>query len=330
MNPVRAIGARNVGAIGLGCMSLSHGYGTPPSPAEGAAMLRRALDLGYDHFDTARIYGKGANEALIGETLAGERQHFFLASKCGLVIDGPKRGADGTRAHIRAACEESLRLLRTDHIDLYYLHRRDFDTPIEDSMAAMAELVAEGKIGAIGLSEMSADTLRRAAAVHPVAAMQTEYSPWTRNVEIAVLDACRELGTTLVAFSPVGRGVFANGLRDPATLLPHDIRATQPRFQPGNWPANLALVDRFNRLAADAGVTPAQLSLGWVLSRGEHVVAIPGTANAAHLSENIARADWQPDAALVAAVDALVNRHSVAGPRYGQAMQRTIDTEEFA
>jgi aryl-alcohol dehydrogenase-like predicted oxidoreductase len=202
--------------------------------------------------------------------------------------------------------------------------------PIEDSVGAMADLIQEGKIGAIGLSEMSADTLRRAAAVHPIAAMQTEYSPWTRQSEIAVLEACRELGTTFVAFSPVARGALANGVSDPAALDAGDIRPGMPRFQGANWQHNLGLIHKFNALAEAAGVTPAQLSLAWVLSRGDHVVAIPGTGKIPHLEENIARWDWQIPADVAAQVDALINQQTVAGHRYGKAMLPTIDTEDFA
>jgi aryl-alcohol dehydrogenase-like predicted oxidoreductase len=328
--PKRNLGGRAVHPIGLGCMSLSHGYGKPPPTNDAARLLHRALDLGYDHLDTARIYGSGRNEALIGETLKTRRNAFFLASKCGLVMDGPNRGANSRPEAIRAALEESLRLLQTDHIDLYYLHRRDFDVPIEDSVGAMADMVKEGKIGGIGLSEMSADTLRKAAAVHPIAAMQTEYSLWTRNGEIAVLDACREVGTTFVAFSPVGRGALASGVSDPAKLNPDDIRASQPRFNAGNWPRNKALIEKFNSIANREAVTPAQLALAWVLSRGEHIVAIPGTTNIAHLEENIARTAWQPADDLLKEVGALINDQTIAGARYNAAMQTMIETEMFS
>jgi aryl-alcohol dehydrogenase-like predicted oxidoreductase len=248
----------------------------------------------------------------------------------GIFASGDKRGIDCSPKTIREQLEISLRLLRTDHIDLYYMHRRDFTVPIEDSVGAMADLIREGKMGAIGLSEMSADTLRRAAAVHPIAAMQTEYSPWTRQAEIAVIDACRDLGTTFVAFSPVGRGALANGVEDVAALGQGDLRPTMPRFQGANWVHNRTLVARFNALAADAGVTPAQLSLAWVLSRGDHIVAIPGTKSIAHLEENIARSDWTIPAELAARVDALINHHTVAGHRYSDMMKPTIDTEDFA
>ena len=326
----RTINRTPVNPVGLGCMSLSWAYGTPPSDADGARLLHRALDIGYNHLDTARIYGGGHNETLIGNTLKSRRKEFFLASKTGIFVDGDKRRIDCRPEMIRGAIEESLRLLQTDHIDLYYLHRRDFAVPIEDSVGELAAAVKSGKIGGIGLSEMSADTLRRAATVHPIAAMQTEYSPQTRNPEIAVLATCAELGTTFVAFSPVGRGSLCATLRDPAALPDGDIRKKWPRFVGENWVANLAQIDAFAAIAADAGVTAAQLALGWVLAKGDHVVAIPGTANIAHLEENIARSDWRPDAAAAAKIDALINERTIAGPRYPRAMQATIDTEEFA
>ena len=326
----RAINGRMTNPIGLGCMSLSWAYGTPPSDEDGAKLLHRALDLGYDHLDTARIYGVGHNETLIGKTLKENRSKFFLASKTGIIVDGKARRIDCRPETITAACEESLRLMQTDHIDLYYLHRRDFNTPIEDSVGALADLVKAGKIGSIGLSEMSVDTLRKASAVHPIAAMQTEYSPQTRNPELGVLAACKELGTTFVAFSPVGRGSLCGTLRDPQTLPDSDIRRTWPRFVGENWEKNLAQIDAFGVIARDAGVTPAQLALGWVLTRGDHIVAIPGTASIPHLEENIARWDYVPAADVIAKVDALINEKTVAGPRYPEAMQRTIDTEAFA
>ncbi len=325
----RTINGKPVNPIGLGCMSLSWGYGALPPRDVAIALLNRALDIGYDHLDTANIYGLGHNETLIGEALKGRRGEFFLATKMGIVIEGEKRGIDCSPQSIRRCIDESLTRLQTDHVDLYYMHRRDRSIPIEESVGAMAELVKEGKIGSIGLSEMSADTLRRAHAVHPIAAMQTEYSPWTREPEIAVLDACRELGTTFVAFSPVARGVLAGGVRDVAALANNDLRRTMPRFNDENWPANLALVDQFCALAAEHGVTPAQLSLAWVLSRGEHIVAIPGTGSIAHMEENFARTDWTIPADAAARIDALINQQTVAGPRYGEAMQRTIDTEMF-
>jgi len=330
MTEKRSIAGTPVKPIGLGCMSLSWAYGPPSSDAEAERILRRALDLGYDHLDTARIYGNGHNEEIIGRYLSGRRNAFFLASKTGIIVDGDQRRIDCRPETIRAALEKSLSLLRTDVIDLYYLHRPDPNVPIEDSVGEFARLIEEGKIRSYGLSEMSAETLRRAATVHPVAAMQTEYSPWTRNPEIAVLETCRELGTCFVAFSPVGRGALAGGVRDPAQLVAGDIRATMPRFQSDNWPVNAALIAQFEAIAREHGVTPAQLSLAWTVARGPHVVAIPGTADIAHLEENIARWDWRIPEEVAARVDALFTPDAVAGNRYGEQMRHTVTTEEFA
>lgn len=326
---MRRLGSRMVKPIGLGCMSLSWGYGAMPEEADAVALLNRALDLGYDHLDTANIYGLGHNETLIGTALKDRRGEYFLATKTGIVIEGTNRGIDCSPEAIRRNIDASLERLQTDHVDLYYMHRFDPKVPVADMAGAMGELIAAGKIGGYGVSEWSAAHIREAHGVTPMMAVQTEYSLWSRNPEIAVLDTCRELGITFVAFSPVARGVLANGVLDVAALEERDLRRTMPRFNEENWPTNLALVDAFNAIAAREGVTPAQLSLGWVLARGSHIVAIPGTANPDHLAENIARADWTMPPALVAELDALINRHTVAGPRYGAVMQATIDTEEY-
>jgi aryl-alcohol dehydrogenase-like predicted oxidoreductase len=325
----RTIAGTELHPVGLGCMNLSWAYGTPPGPEEGARLLHRALDLGFNHLDTARIYGTGQNEALIGETLQGRRSEFFLASKCGITVDGPKRGVDCSPAAVTEAIDESLRLLRTDRIDLYYMHRFDPKVPVADSVGAMVRAIEAGKIGAYGVSEWSARHVREAHAVHPVGAVQTEYSLWTRNVELGVLDACRELGIALVAFSPLGRGALTGVLKDPATLEDSDLRTKMPRFQPANWPHNLALIENLVALAEEAGVTPAQLALAWVLSRGDHVHVIPGTTSQPHLEDN--HRSWAlevPDEVLKAA-DALINEDTVAGHRYHDAIRPTIDTEEF-
>ena len=325
----RRIGPFEVGAIGLGCMNLSHAYGAPPSPAAAEALLLKALDLGVNLFDTAALYGFGANESLLGRVLAPHRARFTLASKCGMTgVDGV-RVIDGRPESLRRNCEESLQRLRTDVIDLYYLHRWDRKVPIEDSVGALAHLVRAGKVRAIGLSEVSAATLRRAHAVHPISALQNEYSPWSRNVEIAALEACRELGVALVAFSPVARGFLSGRLRDVSGFDARDIRRAMPRFQGENFSANLRLLDGYTALAAEAGCTPAQLALAWLLARGPHIVPIPGTTNAAHLAENLGAADVALAPAIVDRLDALVNRHTVAGPRYNAGTQAEIDTEEF-
>ena len=326
----RRLGGRDVCPIGLGCMSLATAYGPPPGRDEALRLLDRALACGYDHLDTARIYGLGRSEELIGEALKGRRNRVYLASKTGIFPDGDQRRVDCRPEMILGAVEESLRLLRTDHIDLYYLHRRDFTVPIEDSVGALADLVQAGKIGGIGLSEMSADTLRRAHEVHPITAMQTEYSLWTRQVEIAVLDACRELGVALVAFSPLGRGPLAGTPANMASLMPGDMRSLFPRMQADHWPHNRELIAGLARLAEEGGITPAQLSLAWVLSRGDHIHTIPGTANLAHLEENIATLGKVVDAEILTRADALINPATVSGPRYPPQMQRTIDTEDYA
>jgi aryl-alcohol dehydrogenase-like predicted oxidoreductase len=324
----RTLCGRKVNPIGYGCMGLSHGYGNPLAEADAASLLIEALDLGYDHFDTARIYGAGRNEVIVGNALRARRDEFLLASKMGIIVDDGPRRIDCHPDTIHREIDKSLKALGVDHIDLYYMHRPDFTVPIEDSMGAMAELVAAGKIGAVGLSEMDAGTLRRAHAVHPVAAMQTEYSPWTRNVEI-VLETARELGTALVAFSPVGRGILTGTVRDVDTMVPGDLRRAMPRFQGGNFVHNLALVDQLAAIAANAGVTPAQLCLGWVLARGDHLHAIPGTTRSAHLGENIARRDWTPDARTVARIDAVFTPEAVAGHRYPEGLREQVGTEEF-
>ncbi len=328
----RNLGGRQVNPIGLGCMNICWAYGPAVDDDYAKKLLNRALDLGYDHLDTARIYGAGESERLIGEALKGRRNEYYLASKMGIVIDGPNRGVDCRPETIKAACETSLRLLQTDYIDLYYLHRHDFNTPIEESVSALAELVKQGKIGGYGLSEMSAETVRRAHAVHPCTALQTEYSLMTRNPEIAVLEACRELGITFVAFSPVARGFLSNTFPAPSDPQWHksDLRGSWPRFIEPNYSANMKLVAQFNAIAAEAGVTPAQLSMGWVHSRGNHIVTIPGTQKIEHLEQNIAHWDYEPSAEVCAKLDALINRHTVAGPRYSTIMQKTIDTEMFA
>ncbi|CAL95152.1 aldo/keto reductase [Azoarcus olearius] len=328
----RTLGPFQVGAIGLGCMNLSHAYGVPPSPEQAEAVLLRALDLGVTHFDTAALYGFGANETLVGRVLSPYRSRFTLASKCGMTgVDG-KRVIDGRPETLKRTCEEALARLHTDVIDLYYLHRWDKQVPVEDSVGALADLVREGKIRAIGLSEVSADTLRRAHAVHPIAALQTEYSLWTRNAEIAALDACRELGVSFVAFSPVGRGFLAAALSSPADVAAFDakdIRRAMPRFQGDNFVANLRLLEGYKALAAEAGCTPAQLALAWLLAKGGHVLPIPGTTRVAHLEENLAAAEIRLSAGLIEQVETLINQATVAGPRYNAATQTEIDTEEF-
>jgi len=326
----RTIAGRELNPVGLGCMNLSWAYGTPPGHDDAVKLLNRALDLGYDHLDTARIYGAGKNEALLGEALKGRRSEFFLASKCGIVVDGPRRGVDCSPQHIAEAIEESLRLLGTDHIDLYYMHRFDRKVPIADMVGALASAIEAGKIGAFGVSEWSSGHLREAHGVHPVGAVQTEYSLWTRNVELGVLDACRELGIALVAFSPLGRGALGGVLKDPATLEDTDLRTKMPRFDADNWPHNLALIEQLAALAKNAGVTAAQLALAWVLAQGDNIHVIPGTTILQHLADIHAAADLALSPEVLAEASRLINQQTVSGHRYHDAIKPTFDTEEFA
>jgi aryl-alcohol dehydrogenase-like predicted oxidoreductase len=325
----RKLGPYDVTAIGFGCMNLSHAYG-PPQPRDVAErVLRKALDLGVTHFDTAALYGFGTNEKLVGEVLKSRPQNVVVVSKCGLFGRDGKRVIDGRPESIREICEQSLKNLQTDCIDLYYLHRWDRRVPIEDSVGALADLKRAGKIRAIGLSEVGAATLRRAHAVHPITALQSEYSLWTRNPEIAVLDACRELGITFVAFSPLGRGFLTGGMTSPSALAEGDIRRTMPRFQSPNFEENLRTVAPLDAIAAEAGCSRAQLALAWVLSRGPHVVVIPGTTQVPHLVENHGAEAIRLSPGTLAQLDAVLPPGRVAGARYPPATQVENDTEDY-
>jgi aryl-alcohol dehydrogenase-like predicted oxidoreductase len=324
----RKLGPFDVSEIGLGCMSLSHAYGPPPPRDQAEAVLLGALDAGCTFFDTAAVYGLGHNERLVGEVLGPHRDQFVLASKCGL-SRGEQRELNGHPDVLKATCDESLQRLGVEVIDLYYLHRWDRRVPIEDSVGALADLVAAGKIRTIGLSEVSAATLRRAHAVHPIAALQTEYSPWTRNPEIAVLEACRELGVTFVAFSPVGRGFLAGRVKDPSVLDPSDFRVGMPRFQGDAFQRNLALLEGFEALAREAGCTPAQLCLAWLLHKDPDLIPIPGTSSPEHVRQNMAASGIALPASLVERIDLAVNGATVSGPRYAPAMQASVDTERM-
>ncbi len=328
----RKIGPFNVAAIGLGCMNLSHAYGVPPSPEVGERVLLRALDLGVTLFDTAALYGFGANETLVGRVLSKHRSKFVLASKCGVHgLDG-KRVIDGSPDTIKWSCDESLKRLQTDVIDIFYLHRWDKKVPIEDSVGAMSDLVREGKVRAIGLSEVSADTLRRAHAVHPISALQTEYSLWTRNPEIAILKTCKELGIAFVAFSPVARGFLTGALRTQADVDgfdAKDIRRAMPRFQGENLTANLRLLNGYAAIAQEIGCTMSQLALAWVLAQGDHIIPIPGTTRIKHLEENLVANKIVLGTEHLSRLNALINQNTVTGPRYNAANQTEIDTEEF-
>lgn len=324
--PARTIGPFTLSAVGLGCMNLSHAYGTRPTEAEAVALLNHALDAGVTHLDTAAIYGAGANERLIAKAVGHRRRDFTLASKCVLdLIDG-QRVLDGRPETIARSLDAALGRLDTDHIDLYYLHRLDRDVPVEDSVGALARAVEAGKIGAIGLSEMSAATIRRAHAAHPIAAVQTEYSLWTRNAEVAVLDLCAELGIGFVAFSPLGRGLLAGGVEGD-DFVESDLRRAMPRFQQPNLDRNLALYRQLADLARAAGTTPAALAIAWVLDRRPFVLALPGTRSIAHLDEDLAGATLTASRDLLDAADAIFAADAVAGARYPAAAQAQIDTE---
>jgi aryl-alcohol dehydrogenase-like predicted oxidoreductase len=315
--------------MGLGCMSLSHAYGVPPSADDGLALLRAALDAGVRMLDTATLYGGGRNEELVGRAIAGRRDEVLLASKGGMaVLDGVKT-IDGRPSTLKAQVDASLRRLGVEHIDLYYLHRWDKTVPIGESVGALADLVDAGKIGAIGLSEVSVARLHEAQTVAPIAAVQNEYSLWSRNPELGMLEATRDTGVALVAFSPVARGFLADALRDPDDLAPKDIRRAMPRFEPEHWPANAALLPAWRELADEAGCTPAQLALAWVLSRADHVVPIPGTTDAAHLRENLAAVDLVIDPDVLARAGGLIDTDTVSGPRYAATQSAEVDAESF-
>ncbi len=316
-------------------MNLSHAYGAPVSAEQGERVLLAALDAGVTLFDTATLYGFGANENLVGRVLKQHRSRFTLASKCGMqgvdvAGDGKLvRVIDGRPDTLRKTCEDSLRRLQTDVIDLYYLHRWDKSVPIEESVGALGELVRRGHIRTVGLSEVSAATLRRAHAEFPITAVQTEYSLWTRNPEIAVLDACRELGVAFVAFSPVARGFLCGGLTDVSTLDAKDIRRAMPRFAPEAYAANLKLLDGYQAIARDVGCTPAQLALAWLLHQGEHIIPIPGTTNVEHLHDDLGAVNVRLDAATMERLGALINERTVVGNRYNAQSASEVDTETF-
>ena len=330
MHPMRELCGTQVPVIGLGCMNLSHAYGNPPPPEVGREVVHAALDLGITHFDTATLYGFGRNEELLGPILKPHRGKILLASKCGMRGVNGKREIDGRPEVLVQDLEDSLRRLQTDVIDLYYLHRWDKQVAIEDSIGMLSRFVEQGKIRAIGLSEVSAKTLRKAHAVHPIAAVQSEYSLWSRNIEIAVLDACRELGVALVAFSPLARGFLTSVELAPGQFAEKDIRRGMPRFQEPHFSKNVTLLFGFKRIATVVGCTPAQLALAWVLRAAPFIHAIPGTTSARHLDEDVRAAKIMLTPDVVDELDALINDSTVSGPRYSAATQAEIDTEQFA
>jgi aryl-alcohol dehydrogenase-like predicted oxidoreductase len=309
-------GAR-VPAIGLGCMGMSEFYGEADEN-ESISVIHRALDLGVTFLDTADVYGVGHNERLVGRAIADRRDEVVLATKFGIVRDPDDpsfRAVNGSPEYVRQACDASLQRLGVDHVDLYYMHRRDPKVPIEDTVGAMGELVAAGKVRAIGLSEVNADTLRRANSTYPITALQSEYSLFTRGIEREILPTVRELDITLVAYSPISRGLLGGSLATD-TLAANDFRRSSPRFQGDNASHNAALVDEVRKIAAEVGCTPAQLSLAWLVAQGEDIVPIPGTKRIRYLEENTAAADVELSARQLAALAEAVPADAVAGDRY--------------
>ncbi|MEV4497677.1 aldo/keto reductase [Micromonospora arborensis] len=321
----------DVSAIGLGCMGMSFAYGSGDD-AESTRTLHRALDLGVNHLDTADMYGRGANEELLGPVVRARRDEVFLATKFGNRVTGDAFGGTGTpgayvdssAAWASEACDASLRRLGVDTIDLYYLHRRNPDTPIEETVGAMAELVRAGKVRLIGLSEVSPATLRAAHAVHPITAVQLEYSLFSRDVEGEMLATCRELGVALVAYSPVGRGLLTGAITSREQLAADDWRRGAPRFAEDNLDANLALVDQVRAVAAELGASPAQVALAWLLAQGEDILPIPGTKRVRWLEENAAAVDLKLSAEQLARLSAALPPGAAAGERYPAAAMRMV------
>jgi aryl-alcohol dehydrogenase-like predicted oxidoreductase len=322
----RKLGPLDVGALGLGCMGMSAFYTGDRDDEESIATIHRALELGVTLLDTSDMYGPYTNEELVGRAIAGRRDQVVLATKFGIVLDPDdphKRGVNGRPEYVKSAAEGSLKRLGVDVIDLYYQHRVDPDVPIEETVGAMAELVAEGKVRALGLSEAGPETIRRAHAVHPIAAVQTEYSLWSRDVEDEVLPTLRRLGIGLVAYSPLGRGFLTGAIRSIDDLAEDDYRRHSPRFMGDNFQKNLDLVAVIERLAAAKGVTPAQLGLAWVLAQGPDVVPIPGTKKRSRLEENVGAVDVRlTDGDLAEIAHALPQ---AAGDRYPANMMATIN-----
>jgi aryl-alcohol dehydrogenase-like predicted oxidoreductase len=318
----RKLGGLEVGAQGLGCMGMSQAYGVRDNDDESIATIHRALDLGVTLLDTANVYGAGVNEELVGRAIAGRRDEVVLATKFGIVWTDGAMGARGDAEYVKQCCDESLRRLGVDHIDLYYQHRVDPATPIEETWGALASLVEAGKIRYAGISEASAATIRAAHAVHPVTALQSEWSLWTRGIEGEILDTCRELGIGVVPFSPLGRGFLTGAVKSVADLPEDDLRRGLPRFAEENFQRNMAIVDALRKLAEAKGVTAGQLALAWVQAHGEDVVPIPGTKRRKYLEENVAAAALELTADDLAAIEAAAPAHAIAGERYPERLAR--------
>jgi len=318
----RKLGELTVGAQGLGCMGMSQAYGVRDSEEESVATIHRALELGVTMLDTANVYGGGTNEELVGRAIAGRRDEVVLATKFGIVWTDGAMGARGDASYVVSSCDESLQRLGVDHIDLYYQHRVDPSVPIEETWGALKSLVDAGKIRYAGISEASAETIRRANVVHPVTALQSEWSLWTRGIEGDILDTCRELGIGVVPFSPLGRGFLTGSVTSVKDLPADDMRRGLPRFSDENFDRNLAIVEALRSLAAERGVTAGQLALAWVQSRGSDVVPIPGTKRRKYLEENVAAASLELSEEDIAAIEAAAPAAAFAGERYPERLAR--------
>ncbi|NKY43033.1 aldo/keto reductase [Nocardia cerradoensis] len=323
MIATRKLGELSVGAQGLGCMGMSQAYGVRDNDAESIATIHRALDLGVTLLDTANVYGAGDNEELVGRAIADRRDQVILATKFGIVWgEGGSMGARGDAAYVAQSCDESLKRLGVDHIDLYYQHRVDPNVPIEETWGALSELVTAGKVRYLGISEASAETIRRAHAVHPVTALQSEWSLWTRGIEEEVLPTCRELGIGIVPFSPLGRGFLTGSITSTADLPADDLRRALPRFADDNIDRNLAVVAELRAMAEEKGVTAGQLALAWVQSRGDDVVPIPGTKRRTYLEQNVAATEIELSAEDLARIEAAAPAEAFAGARYPEHLAR--------